>query len=107
MEATEIVNMLENVKKLERKLKEVNIMKECKRRIFYITLETAAGAQVELEPSEVFSKNLLNFIVEELTKDYKKNIEDMKKLGINVTNVFEKEKIEKEISMLKNELEEL
>lgn len=83
------------------------MIKECKRRIIHITLETVAGAQVKLELSEKFSENLLKFVVEEATKDYEKNIEELEKIGVKVTNVFEKQKIENEINVLKEELDDL
>lgn len=82
-------------------------MQENKRRFFYITLETVAGDQIKLEPSEEFSGNLLKFVVEEATKDYEKKIEELKKIGVSVTNVFEKEKIENKIKNYKKELDDL
>lgn len=64
MEVNGIINMLEDMKKSEEKLKKVKMMQENKRMIFYITLETMAGDQVKLEPFEEFSENLLKFVVE-------------------------------------------
>lgn len=107
MEVNGIINMLEDMKKSEEKLKKAKMTQENKRRIFYITLETVAGDQVKLEPSEEFSGNLLKFVVEEATKDYEKKIEELKKMGVNVTNVFEKEKIENKIKNYKKELDDL
>lgn len=107
MEVNGIINMLEDMKKSEEKLKKAKIMQENKRRIFYITLETVAGDQVKLEPSEEFSVNLLKFVVEQATKDYEKKIEELKKMGVSVTNVFEKEKIENKIKNYKKELDDL
>lgn len=107
MEVNGIINMLEDMKKSEEKLKKAKMMQENKRRIFYITLETVAGDQFKLEPSEEFSGNLLKFVVEETTKDYEKKIEELKKMGVNVTNVFEKEKIENKIKNYKKELDDL
>ncbi len=107
MQVSGIINMLEAIKITESKLQELNMIKECKRRIIHITLETVAGAQVKLELSEKFSENLLKFVVEEATKDYEKNIEELEKIGVKVTNVFEKQKIENEINVLKEELDDL
>lgn len=107
MEVNGIINMLEDMKKSEEKLKKAKMMQENKRRIFYITLETVAGDQFKLEPSKEFSGNLLKFVVEETTKDYEKKIEELKKMGVNVTNVFEKEKIENKIKNYKKELDDL
>lgn len=107
MEVNGIINMLEDMKKSEEKLKKAKMMQENKRRIFYITLETVAGDQVKLESSEEFSVNLLKFVVEQATKDYDKKIEELKKIGVSVTNVFEKEKIENKIKNYKKELDDL
>lgn len=107
MQVSGIINMLEAIKITESKLQELNMIKECKRRIIHITLETVAGAQVKLELSEKFSENLLKFVVEEATKDYEKIIEELEKIGVKVTNVFEKQKIENEINVLKEELDDL
>lgn len=107
MEVNGIINMLEDMKKSEEKLKKAKIMQENKKRIFYITLETVAGNQVKLELSEEFSVNLLKFVVEQATKDYEKKIEELKKMGVSVTNVFEKEKIENKIKKYKKELDDL
>lgn len=107
MEVNRIINMFEDMKKSEEKLKKAKMMQENKRRIFYITLETVAGDQTKLEPSEEFSVNLLKFVVEEATKDYEKKIEELKKMGVSVTNVFEKEKIENKIKNYKKELDDL
>lgn len=107
MEVNGIINMLEDMKKSEEKLKKAKMMQENKRRIFYITLETVAGDQVKLEPSEEFSGNLLKFVVEQATKDYEKKIEELKKMGVSVTNVFEKEKIENKIKNYKKQLDDL
>lgn len=107
MQVSGIINMLEAIKITESKLQELNMIKECKRRIIHITLETVAGAQVKLELSEKFSENLLKFVVEEATKDYEKNIEELEKIGVKVTNIFEKQKIENEINVLKEELDDL
>lgn len=90
MEVNGIINMLEDMKKSEEKLKKAKIMQENEKRIFYITLETVAGNQVKLELSEEFSVNLLKFVVKQATKDYEKKIEELKKMGVSVTNVFEK-----------------
>lgn len=107
MEVNGIINMLEDIKNVESNLKEVKKLKEKEIRLFYLTLETAAGFEIKLELSEEFSESLLNFVVEQVTKDYEKNIENMKKSGIKVTNAFEKEKIEKQIKELKKELDNL
>lgn len=107
MEVNGIINMLEDMKKSEEKLKKAKIMQENKKRIFYITLETVAGNQVKLELSEEFSVNLLKFVVKQATKDYEKKIEELKKMGVSVTNVFEKEKIENKIKNYKKELDDL
>lgn len=107
MVVREIINMLEDVKRLEEKLKEFKIAEEHKAEIFYITLEMTEGVKIRFEPSSGFSQPLLSLFIKTLTEDYVKNIEELKKLGIKITNVFEKEKIETQIKKLQSELDEL
>lgn len=107
MQVSGIINMLEDTKRLESKLKELKIVEEHKGEIFYITLEMTEGAKVQFEPSMEFSKKLLELFIKTLTEDYEENIEELKKMGVNVTNVFEKEKIENKIKNYKKELDDL
>lgn len=108
MIARKVFAIAEDLKIIE---EEVGLLTEylevSKDRKIIIELEAERKPTLKLFLKENISKEILNILINKRLEEYNKIIEELKKEGIKITNVFEKQKIEKEINTLKKELDDL
>lgn len=108
MIARKVFAIAEDLKIIE---EEVGLLTEylevSKDRKIIIELEAERKPTLKLFLKENISKEILNILINKRLEEYNKIIDELKKEGIKITNVFEKQKIEKEINTLKKELDDL
>jgi|GEM_PF-2719888 hypothetical protein len=108
MIARKVFAIAEDLKIIE---EEVGLLTEylevSKDRKIIIELEAERKPTLKLFLKENISKEILNILINKRLEEYNKIIEELKKEGIKITNVFEKEKIENKIKNYKKELDDL